>query len=84
MTSHLAILLPQKFLSIASLVHAPATLPCSENSKALMSFFELYSANVPLLMPSAEWMYRLLYMRGQLSVGERCLALASKILGPLS
>ena len=61
--------------------HAPATLPCSDNSKALMSFFELYSANVPLLMPSAEWMYRLLYMRGQLSVGERCLALASKILG---
>jgi len=48
-----------------------------------MSFFELYSANVPLLMPSAEWMYRLLYMRGQLSVGERCPALASKILGPL-
>jgi hypothetical protein len=48
-----------------------------------MSFFELYSANVPLLMPSAEWMYRLLYLRGQLSVGERCPALASKILGPL-
>eukprot|EP00930_Biecheleria_cincta_P100925 TRINITY_DN92543_c0_g1_i1.p1 TRINITY_DN92543_c0_g1~~TRINITY_DN92543_c0_g1_i1.p1 ORF type:complete len:527 (-),score=77.20 TRINITY_DN92543_c0_g1_i1:33-1514(-) len=38
---------------------------------ALMTFYELYSANIPLLMPSAEWMYRLLYQRGQLSVGER-------------
>lgn len=39
-----------------------------------MSFYELYSATVPLLLPSAEWMYRLLYMRGQLSVGERVVA----------
>ena len=39
-----------------------------------MSFYELYSATVPLLLPSAEWMYRLLYMRGQLSVGERVAA----------
>ena len=61
-----------------------------------MSFYELYSTATPLLLPSAEWMYRLpgdlfgslllitmkgladqrrppfrLYMRGQLSVGER-------------
>lgn len=36
---------------------------------ALMSFYELYSISIPLLMPSAEWMFRLLYMRGQLSVG---------------
>ena len=42
-------------------------------NEALMSFYELYSANIPLLIPSAEWMYRLLYMRGQLSVGERAL-----------
>ena len=42
-------------------------------TEALMSFYELYSANIPLLIPSAEWMYRLLYMRGQLSVGERVL-----------
>lgn len=34
-------------------------------------FYELYSAGIPLLMPGAEWMYRLLYQRGQLSVGER-------------
>ncbi|CAE7672925.1 unnamed protein product [Symbiodinium sp. CCMP2592] len=38
---------------------------------ALMTFYELYSANIPLLMPGTEWMYRLLYQRGQLSVGER-------------
>lgn len=38
---------------------------------ALMTFYELYSAGIPLLMPGAEWMYRLLYQRGQLSVGER-------------
>eukprot|EP00927_Polykrikos_kofoidii_P046588 TRINITY_DN40777_c0_g1_i1.p1 TRINITY_DN40777_c0_g1~~TRINITY_DN40777_c0_g1_i1.p1 ORF type:complete len:805 (+),score=94.80 TRINITY_DN40777_c0_g1_i1:142-2415(+) len=38
---------------------------------ALMSFYELYSAGVPLMLPNADWMYRLLYMRGQLSVGER-------------
>ncbi|CAK9084833.1 unnamed protein product [Durusdinium trenchii] len=47
---------------------AAALLP---QDHALMSFYELYSANLPLLLPSAEWMYRLLYMRGQLSVGER-------------
>lgn len=52
----------------AASFRAVALLP---QDHALMSFFELYSANVPLLMPSAEWMYRLLYMRGQLSVGER-------------
>eukprot|EP00439_Symbiodinium_sp_Y106_P073795 s1310_g13.t13 len=34
---------------------------------ALMTFYELYSANIPLLMPGTEWMYRLLYQRGQLS-----------------
>ncbi|CAE7393110.1 unnamed protein product [Symbiodinium microadriaticum] len=38
---------------------------------ALMTFYELYSGNIPLLMPGTEWMYRLLYQRGQLSVGER-------------
>lgn len=38
---------------------------------ALMTFYELYSAGMPLLLPAAEWMYRLLYQRGQLSVGER-------------
>lgn len=38
---------------------------------ALMTFYELYSAGMPLLMPAAEWMYRFLYQRGQLSVGER-------------
>eukprot|EP00429_Kryptoperidinium_foliaceum_P062109 CAMPEP_0176083718 /NCGR_PEP_ID=MMETSP0120_2-20121206/41888_1 /TAXON_ID=160619 /ORGANISM="Kryptoperidinium foliaceum, Strain CCMP 1326" /LENGTH=484 /DNA_ID=CAMNT_0017417509 /DNA_START=60 /DNA_END=1510 /DNA_ORIENTATION=+ len=38
---------------------------------ALMTFYELYSARVPLLLPAAEWMYRFLYQRGQLSVGER-------------
>jgi len=38
---------------------------------ALMTFYELYSAGIPILLPSAEWMYRLLYQRGQLSVGER-------------
>lgn len=37
---------------------------------ALMVFYELYSACMPLLLPSREWMYRLLYQRGQLSVGE--------------
>eukprot|EP00435_Cladocopium_sp_Y103_P046641 s1989_g13.t1 len=52
----------------AASFRAVALLP---QDHALMSFFELYSANIPLLMPSAEWMYRLLYMRGQLSVGER-------------
>lgn len=38
---------------------------------ALMTFYELYSARIPLLLPAAEWMYRFLYQRGQLSVGER-------------
>jgi len=38
---------------------------------ALMTFYEIYSAGVPMMLPSAEWMYRLLYQRGQLSVGER-------------
>ncbi|CAK9009437.1 unnamed protein product [Durusdinium trenchii] len=38
---------------------------------ALMTFYELYTATIPLLMPGTEWMYRLLYQRGQLSVGER-------------
>lgn len=38
---------------------------------ALMTFYELYSAGMPLLLPSADMMYRLLYQRGQLSVGER-------------
>jgi len=38
---------------------------------ALMTFYELYSAAMPIMLPSAEWMYRLLYQRGQLSVGER-------------
>eukprot|EP00928_Gymnodinium_smaydae_P090055 TRINITY_DN73906_c0_g1_i1.p1 TRINITY_DN73906_c0_g1~~TRINITY_DN73906_c0_g1_i1.p1 ORF type:complete len:835 (+),score=90.29 TRINITY_DN73906_c0_g1_i1:78-2507(+) len=38
---------------------------------ALMTFYELYSAGIPLLLPQAEWMYRFLYQRGQLSVGER-------------
>lgn len=38
---------------------------------ALMTFYELYSAGMPLLLPAAEWMYRFLYQRGQLSVGER-------------
>lgn len=38
---------------------------------ALMTFYELYSAGVPLLLPAADWMYRFLYQRGQLSVGER-------------
>eukprot|EP00439_Symbiodinium_sp_Y106_P039649 s2576_g4.t2 len=47
---------------------AIAMLP---HDHALMSFYELYSTATPLLLPSAEWMYRLLYMRGQLSVGER-------------
>eukprot|EP00929_Paragymnodinium_shiwhaense_P006802 TRINITY_DN110760_c0_g1_i1.p1 TRINITY_DN110760_c0_g1~~TRINITY_DN110760_c0_g1_i1.p1 ORF type:complete len:729 (+),score=93.03 TRINITY_DN110760_c0_g1_i1:60-2246(+) len=47
---------------------AVAMLP---HDHALMSFYELYSMGVPLLMPAADWMYRLLYMRGQLSVGER-------------
>eukprot|EP00434_Breviolum_minutum_P038833 symbB.v1.2.034458.t1/scaffold4450.1/size39506/4 len=52
----------------AASFRAVALLP---QDHALMSFYELYSANIPLLIPSAEWMYRLLYMRGQLSVGER-------------
>eukprot|EP00928_Gymnodinium_smaydae_P089219 TRINITY_DN7320_c1_g1_i1.p1 TRINITY_DN7320_c1_g1~~TRINITY_DN7320_c1_g1_i1.p1 ORF type:complete len:759 (+),score=55.49 TRINITY_DN7320_c1_g1_i1:79-2355(+) len=38
---------------------------------ALMTFYEFYSMAVPLLLPSKEWMYRLIYQRGQLSVGER-------------
>lgn len=38
---------------------------------ALMTFYEIYSARIPLLMPAPEWMYRFLYQRGQLSVGER-------------
>eukprot|EP00927_Polykrikos_kofoidii_P054553 TRINITY_DN48961_c0_g1_i1.p1 TRINITY_DN48961_c0_g1~~TRINITY_DN48961_c0_g1_i1.p1 ORF type:complete len:799 (+),score=82.67 TRINITY_DN48961_c0_g1_i1:79-2475(+) len=37
---------------------------------ALMTFYELYSAGIPLLMPGSDWMYRFLYQRGQLSVGE--------------
>merc|ERR1712129_481562 len=36
---------------------------------ALMTFYELYSAGMPLLLPAREWMYRFLYQRGQLSVG---------------
>ncbi|KAF4708178.1 hypothetical protein FOZ62_015683, partial [Perkinsus olseni] len=35
-----------------------------------MTFYELYSMEVPIFIPSEEWMYRLLYQRGQLSVGE--------------
>ena len=37
---------------------------------ALMTFYELYSMGIPLFMPAANWMYRFLYQRGQLSVGE--------------
>lgn len=54
--------------SQVSLYKAVALVPWDH---ALMTFYELYSANMPLLMPSAVWMYRLLYQRGQLSVGER-------------
>ncbi|KAF4692568.1 hypothetical protein FOZ60_013052 [Perkinsus olseni] len=37
---------------------------------AQMTFYELYSMEIPIFIPSEEWMYRLLYQRGQLSVGE--------------
>ena len=37
---------------------------------ALMTFYELYSMGIPLFMPNSNWMYRFLYQRGQLSVGE--------------
>ncbi|CAD7972637.1 unnamed protein product [Amoebophrya sp. A120] len=37
---------------------------------ALMTFYELYSMSVPLFLPKIEWIYRFVYQRGQLSVGE--------------
>jgi len=37
---------------------------------ALMTFYELYQASMPMFLPHKEWMYRILYQRGQLSVGE--------------
>ncbi|CAD7936528.1 unnamed protein product [Amoebophrya sp. A25] len=37
---------------------------------ALMTFYELYSMNMPLFLPKIEWIYRFVYQRGQLSVGE--------------
>merc|ERR1719387_3213273 len=37
---------------------------------ALMTYYELYSMEMPLLLPAKEWMLRFVYMRGQLSVGE--------------
>lgn len=37
---------------------------------ALMTFYELYSMNIPLFLPKKEWIYRFVYSRGQLSVGE--------------
>ncbi len=37
---------------------------------ALMTFYELYSMAIPLLLPKEEWIYRFIYQRGQLSVGE--------------
>ena len=37
---------------------------------ALMTFYELYSMAIPLFLPKVEWIYRFVYQRGQLSVGE--------------
>mmetsp|Transcript_44922 Transcript_44922/g.101686 ORF Transcript_44922/g.101686 Transcript_44922/m.101686 type:complete len:424 (+) Transcript_44922:945-2216(+) len=38
---------------------------------ALMTFYEMYSMGIPIFLPQRTWMYRFLYQRGQLSVGER-------------
>lgn len=37
---------------------------------ALMTYFELYSMGMPLMLPKEDWIYRFIYQRGQLSVGE--------------
>jgi len=37
---------------------------------ALLTFYELYSMGMPLFLPKVEWIYRFVYQRGQLSVGE--------------
>merc|ERR1712100_337625 len=54
--------------SIAVEYKAIALLPWDH---ALMTFYELYSTCTPMLLPRAEWMYRLLFQRGQLAVGEQ-------------
>ena len=46
-------------LGLEKLLLGRGSALAKSSSEALMSFYELYSTATPLLLPSAEWMYRL-------------------------